>query len=143
MTRTGRLKPSVTRAGCAATAIRVDGAAEGARSVADVETPEPSSQRSQDGGAAVTRTCTVRPWGRAATGTKPVPLWASATGLPELVARMLVIWVPAPLSCTRTSASPDDTETAGRPRSARSATPMPTNTTAAPAPTPARTLQLR
>ena len=143
MTLTGRSKPSVTRPGRAATATRADGAADGARSVADVETPEPSSQRSQDGGAAVTRTCTVRPCGTAVTGTKPVPWCASASGRPALVARMPVTSVPTPPRCTWASASPDDTETAGRPRSATSATPMPTITTAAPAPIPARTIQDR
>src|SRR5580698_11548513 len=143
MMLTGRLKPSVTRAGCAATATRADGAADGVRSVADVETPEPSSQWSQDGGAAVTRTCTARPCGRAATGTKPVLRWASANGRPALVARMLATSVPTPSRCTWTSASPDEIETAGRPRSANSTRAMPTMTTAAPAPMPAQTVQLR
>ena len=143
MTLTGRSKSSVTCPGRAATATAADGAADGARSVADVETPEPSSQRSQEGGAAVTRTCTVRPCGTAATGTKPVPWCASASGRPALVARMAVTSVPTPPRCTWTSASPDDTDTAGRPRSATSTTPMPTITTAAPAPIPARTIQDR
>src|SRR6202522_1336650 len=56
---------------------------------------------------------------------------------------MAVTSVPRPSRCTWTSASPDDADTAGRPRNAASATPMPAITTTAAAPMPTRTGQDR